>query len=125
MSLRLYLIIMGAATAIAWGLFGYVVLTIDPLITNWLGFALFYSALSIALIGAISLLGFVVRFILLKNELVFRSVKEAFRQSILLTILLVVSLFLLSKNLFTWLNAAALAIGLTVFEFFLVSYRKN
>jgi len=124
MSLRLYLIIMGAATAIAWGLFGYVVLTIDPLITNWLGFALFYSALSIALIGAISLLGFVVRFILLKNELVFRSVKEAFRQSILLTILLVVSLFLLSKNLFTWLNAVALAIGLTVFEFFLVSYRK-
>jgi len=124
MTLRSYLVIMGAATVFAWLLFAYVILTIDPLATNRIGFALFYSSLALSLIGTFSILGFSVRFILLKNELAFRSVKEAFRQAILLSILLLVGLLLMSKNLFTWLNAAALAISLAVLEFFLVSYRK-
>jgi hypothetical protein len=125
MTLKSYLLIMSLTTLVSWLAFGFVIFTIDPQITNWVGFALFYTSLFVALIGTFSILGFFIRFILLKEELVFRSVKEAFRQSFLLSFLLLSCMFLLSRNLFNWFNAILLALGLTVMEFFLVSYNKK
>ncbi len=124
MTLRSYLIIMFFLTFLAWGAFSFIVATVDPYVTNWIGFALFYCSLTIALIGTFSIAGFFIRFILLKKELVFKSVKEAFRQSFLLSFLIIACLFLLSRDLFNWFNAIVLAACLAIFEFFLVSYNK-
>jgi hypothetical protein len=124
MTLKRYLLIMLAATLVCWTLWGVVLFIIDPEVTNWIGFLLFYSTLFLALAGSSAIIGFLVRFAALRQIMVFRLVKEAFRQSFLFSILIVVCLLLLSNGLFTWLNVSFLIIGLTVLEFFLLSYEK-
>lgn len=125
MTLKSYLTIMIIATIICWGAWGYTLFSIDPGITNWIGFLLFYVSLFLALVGTSTIIGFIARFIAMKKELAFRLVKEAFRQSFLFAILITVSLVLSSQGLFTWLNLFFLVIGLTVLEFFLLSYTRH
>jgi hypothetical protein len=122
MTLKAYLIIMSIMTLICWGSFSFIVFTVNPEVTNWIGFLLFYVALFMALTGTAALIGFIVRFVALKQELAFRLVKEAFRQSFLFACLAVVSLLLLSQNIFTWLNLFFLVVSLSILEFFLISY---
>ena len=124
MTLKKYLIIMAIMTLISWAIFAYVLLSINPEITNWLGFLLFYVSLFLSIIGTSALVGFLVRFVFLKKHIAFRLVKEAFRQSFLFAFLIVISLILLSQDLFTWLNIFFLIISLSVLEFFMLSYEK-
>lgn len=125
MTLKQYLTIMLAMTAVCWLSWAYVLFTINPEITSWIGFLLFYLSLFLALVGTSAIMGFVVRFVGLKQELIFRSVKEAFRQSFLFSFLIIISLFLLSRDIFTWLNLFFLVIGLSILEFFLLSYGNS
>lgn len=125
MTLKSYLTLMIITTIICWGAWAYVLFTIDPSITNWIGFTLFYVSLFLALIGTTAIVGFLIRFVAMKKELAFRLVKEAFRQSFLFAILITVSLMLASQSLFTWLNLFLLVVGLTVLEFFLLSYTNT
>ncbi len=125
MTLRSYLTLMFAATIVCWVAFSYVVFTVNPNSTNWLGFSLFYASLTLSLIGTISIFGFLIRFVILRQALVFRLVSEAFRQSFLFTLLIVVSLFLLSRNLFTWMNLIFLIFAVALLEYFLVSRGRN
>ncbi len=99
----------------------FVLWTVNPDITNWLGFLLFYFSLFFALSGTAAIVGFLIRFIGLKRELVFNSVKSAFRQSFLFAFFIVAILYLLSHNLFSWLNLFLLIIGLSLLEYFLIS----
>jgi hypothetical protein len=125
MTLRGYLGTMAATSVVSWLGWIYVLVTIDPTSTNWLGFLLFYLSLFLALTGTTAIAGFLVRFIALKHALVFRQVKDAFRQSFLFALLIVAALYLLSQHLFSWLNAAFLVITLSLLEYFLISYRKQ
>ncbi len=122
MTLRSYLIMMIAATSLCWAAFVFVIWTVNPFITNRLGFFLFYLSLFLALAGSAAIIGFLIRFIVLKRELAFRAVKIAFRQSFLFSFLIVATLFLLAKDLFSWLNLLFLIIGLSILEYFLISY---
>ncbi len=125
MSLRWYLIIMTFATILCWLAFVFIILTINPEVTNWPGFTLFYMSLFLALVGSSSILGFVIRFVALKHELVTQSVITSFRQSFLFAIFMIIVLFLLPRNLLTWFNLIFLIIGLSVLEFFLLSYKRT
>jgi hypothetical protein len=109
-------------TGICWTAWSYTLWAINPEMTNWVGFGLFYASLFLALVGTAALAGFIIRFIALRQALAFRSVKEAFRQSFLFAILIIVSLILLSLDLFTWLNIFLLVMGLSIMEYFLLSY---
>lgn len=124
MTLKTYLIIMSGATAMCWLAFGMILWSINPEITSWIGFSLFYISLFLCVMGTSAIIGFLVRFVGLKKELAFRSVRAAFRQSFLFALLIVITLFLLSKDLFTWLNLFLLVLALSVLEFFLISYEK-
>lgn len=124
MTLKSYLIIMLITTLICWLAFSFVLWTVNPEATNWLGFLLFYLSLFLSIVGTSAIIGFIIRFVGLKHELAFRSVRDAFRQSFLLAFLLVAVLFLLAKNLFSWLNVFFLVIGLSILEFFLISYQR-
>ena len=125
MTLRSYLIIMSLATLVCWLAWFYILWVVNPGVTNWAGFLLFYLSLFLALIGTIAIIGFFIRFIGLKHELAFRSVKSAFRQSFLFSFFIIMILFLLSQELFSWLNVFFLVIGLSVLEFFIISYSKT
>ena len=125
MTLRSYLIVMSLATLVCWLAWFYILWIVNPELTNWAGFLLFYLSLFLALIGTITIIGFFIRFIGLKHELAFRSVKNAFRQSFLFSFFIIMILFLLSQGLFSWLNVFFLVIGLSVLEFFIISYSKT
>ncbi|MEK7558068.1 MAG: hypothetical protein AAB530_02570 [Patescibacteria group bacterium] len=125
MSLRSYLIIMILATLLCCVAFGVIVQTVNPEVTNSVGFLLFYLSLFLAIVGMSAIVGFVVRFIGLRHELVLDSVISAFRQSFLFAFFIIATLFLLASNLFSWLNVGLLIISLSVAEFFLLSYKVN
>lgn len=116
---------MLVATLSCWGAFIFVVNTINPEITNWLGFMLFYSSLFLAVSGLAAIVGFLIRFWLLKQKLAFYSVNSAFRQSFLFGLLVISILLLLANKLFTIFNVLLLIVIITLIEFFLVSHRKK
>jgi hypothetical protein len=125
MTLRTYLALMIVATLIAWLGFGIVVLTVDPQVTNWLGIGLFYITLLISLSGSGAIIGFIVRFLFLKHELIARSVLVAFRQGFLAAIMITVILFFLSHQLFNTLNVILLILGVTTLEFLLLGLESE
>lgn len=125
MTLRLYLLIMAAMTALCWLAFGYIIWTINPAETNGAGFLLFYLSLFFSLIGTAAIVGFLIRFVFLRRELAVNKVKIAFRQSFLFSGFIVAMLFLQSRSLLSWLNAVILIIGLSALEFFLLSYGRG
>jgi hypothetical protein len=124
MTLKSYLLLMIFATLVCWGILAGVVITVNPDSTNLPGFALFYAALFLALMGTSAIFGFLLRFALLRQQLAFRSVSEAFRQSFLFSSLIIFALFLLSHHLFTWLNIGLLVAAIALIEFFLICYGR-
>ncbi len=124
MTVRGYSTIMISTTIISWILWIFIVNVVDPFVTNWIGFILFYSSLFLSLLGTSALLGFFVR-IIMKQELIFKIVKDAFRQSFLFSFLIIASLFLLSRDLFSWINVIFLILALSILEFFLLSYEQK
>lgn len=125
MTLRAYLMLMTIATLAFWLAFGGVIISVDPATASPLGLSLFYLTLLFAITGTGAILGFCVRFLALKQELVARSVLVAFRQALLVSILLTAVLFLFSRQLFSWLNLGLLILALTALEFFLLSYESD
>lgn len=116
---------MSVATFLCWAAWAVTFLTVNPETTNNVGFGLFYSSLGLALIGTGAIIGFIIRFVFLRHNLVLRQVLDAFRQSFLFSLLIIVSLILLSHKLFSWVNLFFLMAGLTILEYFLVSYRRS
>ena len=125
MTLKKYIGSMGFMTIITWLVFVYVLFLVDPETTNWIGFWLIYITLFVSLVGTASIIGFLIRFLALKQQLIWEAVKEAFRQSFLFALLVIISLILLSQDLFTWLNIALLVLGLSAVEFFLLTLTKE
>jgi len=125
MTLKNYLIFMGSTTALLWGLFFFVINLINPDTTNWLGFVIFYLALFLALSGTTALVGFFIRFKIMKKDLAVRAAKTAFRQSFLFSFLLSAILFLLSQKLFSWFNLILLVVIISIIEFLLISSNKK
>jgi hypothetical protein len=116
---------MGLTTAFIWGVFIFILNMIDPTTTNFLGFVIFYLSLFLALSGTIAVVGSFIRFKIMKKELVFNSVKTAFRQSFLFSFLIVAILYLLAEKLFSWLNLFLLIVILSVVEFLMISYKQK
>ena|SRR3989344_7583865 len=124
MTLKTYLTIMLLATAICWSAWAVVVQSVNPEATNYIGFLLFYMSLFLSVVGTAALAGFVIRFGLMRRDLVFRQVAVAFRQSFLFAAVIVGALALQALRMLTWYNALLLIAAVTVFEFFLISYKR-
>lgn len=125
MTLRSYLMVMTIGTLIFWLALGLFIINIDPMATNWMGIALFYIILMFAITGTGAIIGFIIRFFALKQELITQSVIIAFRQAILGAVLVTSVLFLFSQDLFSWLNVVLLLCALSGLEFFLLSYQTE
>jgi hypothetical protein len=122
MTLRIYLVSMLAGTLGAWAAVGMILTLTDPADARAVVLAILYAALFLALTGTFSLIGFVLRLWLFKQQyFVSRQVLVAFRQALLLALLLVIALALQSKSLLTWWNALLVLGAVTFLEFFFVS----
>ncbi|MFH1745119.1 MAG: hypothetical protein ABH881_03050 [bacterium] len=127
-------------TIICWLAWIYVLFTINPEETNWIGLVMFYISLYLSIVGTAAIIGFTARFVIFSPRyeaseeedgggrhqiLAFHSVKEAFRQSFLFSLLLIASLFLQERGLFSWVNLLFLVAGISILEFFLLSYKQR
>lgn len=121
MSLRAYLGLMIMATLLSAGVFGVAITVIDPYKTNLLGFSLFYASLFLTVMGVAAIVGFVIRFVILRKHLASRAVIISFRQAFLMSFLVIASLVLLAHKLFSWFNVLLLIIVFSTLEFFLIS----
>ena len=125
MTLKKYLLAMSFLTAICWMVVAFIVGMVNPNTTNWLGIALFYVSFFLAASGTTAIVGFLLRFVIMKKELEFNLVKIAFRQSFLFGLFLVITLFLMAQHLFTWINIILLVIVFTIAELFFINYKKS
>jgi hypothetical protein len=125
MTLKQYLILMTLTAIFCWMIWFSVLYLIDPSVAGILGFIFFYLSLFLALAGTLSVLGLLLRMKFGKEEAVFKTVITSFRQAMMLSLLLISSLFLKSKNLLTWWNVIFLVLAVVVLEFFFMSYNKK
>ncbi|MFC1598016.1 hypothetical protein ACFL2M_00590 [Patescibacteria group bacterium] len=121
MTLRRYLITMTLTTLICWGAFVLVLFRVDPYTGGTLALLLFFISLFFAKWGTLSLLGFVVRYIFLRNTVPFKYIGTSLRQALWFAILLTLTLFLVSQELLVWWMSLLLVIGLTILEGFFLT----
>jgi hypothetical protein len=122
MTLKQYLLMMGAGTLLAGGAVAMILTTVDPADTQSIVFAALYISLFLALTGFFSIIGFLMRVWLLRKEPVLsRQVLVSFRQAILLSMVMVIALILQSRSLLNWFNAGLIVAGLTLLEFFFIT----
>jgi len=124
MTFRGYMILMMLATIGAWASWIVVLVSINPSKAGFLGYLFFYTTLAIALLGTLSVVGAGIRIWLRQEELVSRHVWKAFRQSILLSILIIVSLLMMPVGLFSWWTGLLLIIMLALVELAWMSSKR-
>lgn len=124
MTLRGYLMIVSLGSLIAWATWLFVLFMVNPFEAGIIGFSLFYIALALALVGTLSLVGFGIRMLLYKQEVVvLREVATAFRQACLLTLMLIGSLLLQSQSLLVWWSIILFVFLVSTLELFFLSSR--
>ncbi len=102
MTFRFYLYIMSFASVAAWIAWIVVTNAVDPFKTGTLGFILFYATLAIALVGTLSLLGAGIRAWSCPSEHPSRHTIRSFRQSLILSTLILSVLMMLSAGVLRW-----------------------
>lgn len=113
------------STLVAWGIWIFLLFSIDPVFAGLFEFTLFYLTLFIAVSGTVLAIAVATRVQLKPDIILFRHVVTSFRQSLLLGVLFLGSLLLLSKNLFTWWSIFILIGLLSLIEWNAQSLRKN
>lgn len=125
MTLRFYLILMSVGALICWLAWVFVLGNIDPEQAGFFGFLFFYSSLFLALAGTFSVIGFLIKKIILKDDqVVFHHVKSTFRQGMLAAMVIVSGLILLQTRLLTWWNAVLLVLLFAMIEGIIFTSRK-
>lgn len=125
MTLRPYLILMSIGAIICWTAWFFVLANVDPEQTGFFGFLFFYASLFLALTGTFSVIGFLVKKTILKNDQVlFHHVKSTFRQGMLAATAISGGLILLQAGLLTWWNGVLLILLLAAIEAVLFTNRK-
>lgn len=126
MALRMYVIIMSLATLLCWLGWGFVIWNFDPSGGSVTSLLFFYSSFACALIGTLSLIGFLVhRYILKKNDIAPRYIQDSLRQSCLITIFIIVLFILSSQALIRWWNFILLGSLFVCIELMLFTKRRH
>jgi len=116
---------MGFGTILAGATFFLVLFRTDPATSGALGFTLFYASLGLTLCGAVSIIGFLLRVMMHRDEMLSRLVGLSFRQAALLSALAVGALVLRSHDLLSWWNCLLLIVVATVVEFIFISLERK
>ena len=118
MSFRAYIILMIVGTLFAWLGWGIVLSNVNPLEAGGLGFGLFFLTFLMGLVGTITLLGLLVRLVVMKRrELVIREVKTSFRHAIMLSGVSTISLILSAQGWLAWWVIIVLIVVAGVLEY--------
>jgi hypothetical protein len=125
MTLKQYIIFMAFGTLLCFLTWTMIVFNINPQNAGLVIFLFFYATLFLWVLGASSIVGFLVRYKFIKvDEVIFRSVKRTLRQSLFISLLVTLIALLLQLKLLAWWNTAILFILFLVIEGLIFSNRK-
>lgn len=126
MTLKQYLAIMTVGTVICWLTWLVLIFSVSPQDAGITGKAFFYLSLALAIIGTYSVLGFLIKRSIIKDDnAVFRHVKKTFRHALLLSVYLISLLILQSQELLSWWNGLILLLIIVILESAYFSRQKN
>jgi len=125
MNIKQLFIIVVTATIIFWIIWLLVVIKINPLETDFLGFSLFYLTLLFSLLGTFFIASFAFRKAFNKFTMEFDIVSTSFRQAFFLALLVVSLLFFQGLKMLNLVNTLFLIAAVVVLEFFFLSYKKR
>lgn len=120
MTLFRYLFFVSFSSVVSWVAFAIVILGVDPFVSSWTGAGVFYASLWFALSGTLALIGFFARRLIEREGSVVDHVVNAFRQGILLSFLLMITLFLQSLRIVTWWNVGLAIVVVVLLEIFFI-----
>jgi len=126
MSITKYLILLSICTALSFTAWFFVFFFMNPIQGGIPVKIFFYLSLGLALCGAFSLGGFLIRSRIIRmNEMAYKGVSIASRQSIILSCAVVTSLILQSQRWLTWwMMLIVLALAGTI-ELLFISFKKS
>ena len=125
MTLKQLLTIVVTATILCWLIWIVVLLQIDPEANGFWGVFLFFTSLFFSLLGTFFISAFAWRKIFNKMALEYKIVGISIRQSLFLSLLIIMVLFLQSKSLLTWWNIILLIVGVSILEFLFLSTKRT
>ncbi|HQF57155.1 MAG TPA: hypothetical protein PK831_01475 [Candidatus Magasanikbacteria bacterium] len=126
MNLKQYLIIMLLGTVFCWISWVFVIINIDPFQDSGIGFTFFYFSLLLALIGTISVISFLLRNSFSKKNLpMFRHIQKSFKDSLIISSLIVLMLFLQGQNYLNSWNVIIFLFAILLGVIFLWSSKNN
>lgn len=113
-----YLSVFGVAALVSWVAWIVVLFKLDPFQSTELAMGLFYVSFLIALSCTFTVVGFYFRMWLHKNEIFYHHIHIAFRQGILLTVIVLGCLTFQLLGVLTWWSGFLLITAITLFEFY-------
>mgnify|MGYP001594027792 FL=1 len=125
MSVQRYLLTLGGATIVCFLAWGMVLFRIDPETSGFICHFSFYASLFLALGGLATLLGFSTRYLFFGKETPFRIITISMRQALWITLFIIISLLLLSQELFVWWSVILLVMGLGLLEYFFLTQSQK
>lgn len=124
MTFKQFLIVMLSATLVVWLVWLFLLFNFDPTILDLKGFVFFYVVLTAALIGTMTVVGTSVRRLIKPQDLILRQVTTSFRQAFWLSATIIISLILLSNDLFhLWIISLVIMV-FTLIELAFLSARR-
>jgi len=126
MNLKQYITIMLLGTILCWVAWFFVILNIDPFQDQGIGFGFFYLSLAFAFIGTVSILSFLLRnYFSKKNLPMFRYVQKSFKDSLFVSAVVVLMLFLQGKGYLNWWNTIIFVSTIILGIIFMWSSKNN
>ena len=122
MTLRQYLVVMIAGTALAWAAVAAIIVAVNPAEASLVLLIFLYLSLFLAILGTLAVLGFLVRAVLFRQKMdLTRQVAVSFRQGVLLSALAVGALLFSSRGWLNWWTGIAMVVILTTVELIIIS----
>lgn len=121
MSLKQYLLIMAAVTAVAYLMVASVVAYFDPFNSGLLPILFFYASLAIALAGTLTLIGFWLRSMRKHAAIASREMVISLRQAIWFTVLIIAALFLQRSGILTAVHVTLIIAALCALELYFLN----
>lgn len=125
MTLRTFLVGSLSGAIVGWIVWALIVTWLDPTQAGFIGFALFFLSLMLAVSSTMAIVGYGVRRVLAAGQLPAYSVRPALRQGILLGIFLDLLLFLQLFRISRWWVSVIVIVFFVFLELFFLSYDRN
>ncbi|MEK7607045.1 MAG: hypothetical protein AAB444_02525 [Patescibacteria group bacterium] len=105
-----WIILLSFVSIIAWGAWWYIVVSIDPAASGFIGPLLFYASFALALASSVTAATFGLRRKLDSDEIPWRHIRSSLREGVGISLFMAFSLYLAAGGMLRWWNGILLAI---------------